>query len=79
MQPINDALTGAPNLNLLPVERVVVRSVRGARQAWLSVTREPYAVVVRDGAGLRALGIDGEAKPLDALREMVPGLDELLR
>ncbi len=63
---------------LLAIERVVVRSGRAGRGAWVLAAAEPYALVVRDAGGARAIELDGTAIPLERLREQVPELDGLL-
>lgn len=63
---------------VLTIERVVVRSSRMARGAWVTAAVEPQAVVVRDAAGVRLVELDGEAMSLEQLRERIPGLDALL-
>ncbi len=69
---------GVGSVSLLPIERVRVCSDRSARGAWFAVAMEPYALVVRDAGGLRAVGPDAEALSLDELREQIRGLDALL-
>ncbi len=66
------------SLTLLPIERVVVHSGRGARGAWASASVEPYALVVRDAGGIRLVDIGAVAVSLEDLRERIPGLDALL-
>lgn len=74
---------GAPlrvgSVTLLPIERVVVRSEVGALGAWFSAAKEPYALVVRDAGGIRALDVGAPAISLEALREEIPGLDAMLQ
>jgi hypothetical protein len=65
-------------VTLLPIERAVVHSHMGAHGAWFTAAKEPYALVVRDAAGLRALDIGATPVSLEALREGIPGLDALL-
>ena len=65
-------------VTLLPVERVVVRSRPDARGGWVMAAVEPYALVVRDGRGLRVVELEGVAVSLEQLRERVPGLDASL-
>ena len=65
-------------VTLLTIERVVVRSSRMARGAWVTAAVEPQAVVVRDAAGVRLVALDGVAISLEQLRERIPGLDALL-
>ncbi len=66
------------SVTLLPIERVVVRSDRGAQRVWFFVAKEPYALIVRDAGGIRAMGADAAAISLEKLREKIRGLDALL-
>jgi hypothetical protein len=66
------------SVTLLPVERVVVRSDVGALGAWFTAAREPYALIVRDAGGIRALDAGGAAVSLETLRDAIPGLDAAL-
>jgi uncharacterized spore protein YtfJ len=63
---------------VLAIQRVAVRSERGARGVWVAAAAEPYAIVVRDADGARALELDGTAGSLEQLRERIPGLDDAL-
>jgi hypothetical protein len=65
-------------LTLLPIERVVQRSSWGDARAWFSASKEPYALVVRDAAGLRVVGTGAAPLSLEVLRERVVGLDAAL-
>ena len=65
-------------VTLLPIERVVVHSGMGALGAWFTAAKEPYALVVRDAGGIRALDIGAMGVSLEALRERIPGLDAVL-
>ncbi|MBI5719735.1 MAG: hypothetical protein HZC37_18855 [Burkholderiales bacterium] len=74
---------GAPvtvgRLSLLPIERVVLHSHWGDARAWVSASKEPYALVVRDAAGLRVVDTAAAASvSLEVLRERVAGLDAAL-
>jgi hypothetical protein len=64
-------------VTLVPIEHVVLRSVMGIFGAWFSVAKQPYALIVRDAAGLRTVDID-VAISLEELRERIPELDALL-
>ncbi len=66
------------SVTLLPIERVVVHSGVGALGAWFTAAKEPYALVVRDAGGIRALDFGATAVSLEALREGIPGLDAVL-
>jgi hypothetical protein len=65
-------------VTLLPIERVVVHADKGALGAWFTAAKEPYALVVRDAGGVRALDVCATAVSLEALRERLPGLDAVL-
>ena len=69
---------GDGSVTLLPIERVAVHSGTGALGAWFTAAKEPYALVVRDADGIRALDIGATAVSLEALREGIPGLDAVL-
>ena len=66
------------SVTLLPIERVLVHSDQGAFGAWFTAAKEPYALVVRDAGGIRALDIGATPVSLEALREGIPGLDAVL-
>ncbi len=64
-------------VTLVPIEHVVLRSEMGIFGAWFSVAKRPYALIVRDAAGIRTVDID-VAISLEELRERIPELDGLL-
>jgi hypothetical protein len=66
------------SITLLPIERVVMHLDTGSTRVWFAAAKEPYALVVRDAGGLRAVDTDAMAVSLAALREKIPGLDALL-
>ena len=74
---------GAPlrvgTVTLLVIERAVVRSYVGASWAGIYTAMEPYALVVCDPGGVRALNVEGSTVKLDDLRKRVPEMDVLLR
>jgi hypothetical protein len=72
------ALVAVGSLRILPVERVALDAGGGGAAAWLVARKEPWALVIDDGSGARALGPDGVAVPLDAVRRRVPDLDDRL-
>jgi hypothetical protein len=63
---------------LLPIEHVVIHATKGHIGAWISVAKEPYALIVRDSNGIHMLDTDMADVSLGQLRESVPGLDTLL-
>jgi len=63
---------------LLPIERVVINVNRGKARAWFTVAKEPFALVVRDSGGVRAVATTASAVSLDELRQRIPELETLL-
>lgn len=66
------------SVSLLPIERIVLHADRREAHAWYAAVKEPYALIVRDAGGVRALDRNAETIPLEALREKLPGLDAVL-
>ena len=66
------------SVTLLPIERVVLHADRGNTRLWFSATKEPYALVVRDAGGIRAVDTNAMAISLEVLREKLPEFDALL-
>jgi hypothetical protein len=81
-EPTEKFQTGVPftvgSVTLLSVERVVTLEGGGDRLAWFSMTKEPYALVVRDASGIRVIDASAIAVTLDQLREKTPDLDAVL-
>jgi len=65
-------------VTLLPIEYVVMHATKGSIGAWISVAKEPYALIVRDSNGIHMLDTNKADVSLGQLRESVPGLDALL-
>ena len=63
---------------LLPIERVVLHAHRMGRGLWCVALKEPYALIVRDAAGVRVVSAGAAAPALEALRKQIPDLDSLL-
>ncbi len=66
------------SITLVPIARAAIRSDRGAAGCWIGAFTEPYAVVVRDADGMRALGPDSSEMALDVLIEITPNLGAIL-
>lgn len=66
------------SVTVLPIERVVLDLNQSSGGAWFMAHKEPYAVIVRDALGTRAVNGDAMAVSLEELSRMVPGLDALL-
>ena len=73
---------GAPlrigDLLLVPIERVVRNVDFGELGLWFTFDKEPYALVVRDASGTRALEVAAATVSIEELRERIPGFDALL-
>lgn len=67
------------SVSLLTIERVTVHPGRCAGVAWVSAALEPYALIVRDGLGIRVIDVGAGAVSLEQLREQITGLDGLLQ
>jgi hypothetical protein len=65
-------------VTLLPIERVVMHSDKGASGLWFAVAKEPYALVVRDPGGLRGFDANAAQVSLERLCEKISGLEVLL-
>ena len=65
-------------VTLLPIERVVMHADMGNTRVWFSVAKEPYALVVRDAGGIRAVDTGAATVSLEELREKIAGFDALL-
>jgi hypothetical protein len=65
-------------VTVLPVERLVLYMDRGSAGVWFTAAKEPYALVLRDAGGIRAVNTCSAPIPLDVLRAQVPDLDAAL-
>lgn len=65
-------------LFLVPIERVVTHVDIGEMGLWFSFEKEPYALVVRDANGTRAVNVEAVAVSIEELRAKIPGFDDLL-
>ena len=63
---------------LLPIERIVIHARRHKTHRWFSIVKEPYALAVRDAAGIRAVKADAKAVSLEQLRATIPHIDAVL-
>ena len=66
------------HVTILPVDRIEMHTQMHATGAWLSISRQPYTLVVHDANGTRTINIDEAAVSLKQLREHLPGLDSAL-
>ena len=70
-------LTVGP-VTLLPIERVVLHAHRMRRGLWCVALREPCALIVRDAEGVRVVDASVATPTLEALRERIPDLENVL-
>jgi len=64
---------------LLPIEHVRITADRSNTGYRLTASKEPYAVIVRDANGLHAFTREAMAISVDALKQQIDNLDELLK
>ena len=64
-------------LILLTVERVTLQSQIASAHAWVTASKEPVVLVVRDSDGIRTIDV-GAGLSVEQLREQIPGLDDLI-
>ncbi len=65
-------------LVLVPIELVVRHVDIGEMGLWFSFEKEPYALVVRDANGARAVNVEAVSVSIEELLANIPGLDALL-
>lgn len=63
---------------VVPIARVFLHTASGEGFAWLTASKDPQAIVVRDGEGTRAIGASDSTITLEMLRERIPDLDLVL-
>jgi hypothetical protein len=76
LRAVAAVLVGA--ITLLPIERVVLYARCGDRCGWFAAAKEPYALVLRDAGGIRAVDVQAAAIPIETLRARMPRLDAVL-
>ena len=75
VKQIGPQRTGA--LTLLPIVRLKLQSQTSATHAWLTASKEPVALIIRDRDAVRAVQF-GTALSIEQLRVQIPELDNLL-
>ncbi len=74
---VGESIT-AVNITLLPVEKVLIRSSKGDAGTWVQASKEPFAIIIRDDKGVRALDMCANSVSLEELHQKIPDLDALL-
>jgi len=73
----NPLVTG--EVTIVPIERCSLHSAAWNMGCWLSGFKEPFAIIVRNAAGVvRAFDIEAREIPLQSLLRKIPDLDVLL-
>jgi hypothetical protein len=62
---------------LIIIARLSIDADSSGHACWLQASKEPYALVIRDGRGLRALDMTGRRLAIEELIEDVPALTDL--
>lgn len=74
--------TGAPinidGLTLIIIERLSINVNNACHSLRLNAGKEPYALVIRDTRGLRALDMMGKRLVIEELIEEIPDLIDLI-
>ena len=63
---------------LVPIERVVRNVDVSEMGLWFSFEKEPYALVVRDANGARAVSVEAVAVSIEELCARIPGFEAFL-
>ena len=66
------------SVTLLPIERVRVHAGTCGSAAWFTAAKEPYAMIVSDEHGVRALRLGAAEVSLESLRETIPELVSMI-
>lgn len=61
-------------VTLIPLYHVQTHCVTLTGLCWLHGIADPFAVVIVDPTGVRAVGVDGSEVSIEDLLEQVPGL-----
>ncbi len=55
------------DLTLIMIEQLSMTASDASHGLWVNARKEPYALVIQDGQGLRALDMQGNDLPIDSL------------
>lgn len=69
---------GTGNITLVPIEHYSIQSDRGDKGCWFSAHKEPVAIIICDGIGVRAVNVHANEISVDSLIDKIEGLDEVL-
>jgi hypothetical protein len=68
----------AGGVTLVPIERCLIHSDTGDMGCWLSGQKEPFAIIVCDATGVRALNMKGTETPVEDLVQKITNLGAFL-
>ena len=68
----------AGKFTLIPVEHLVLQTKTESTYDWLVAFKEPYAIIVCDSNGVRALNLKDKQLSLEDLIQTVPGLGTIV-
>ncbi len=72
---------GAPivvgDATLIIIARLSIEADSTGSACWLHASKEPYALIIRDAQGLRALDMTGRRMAIAELLDEVPGLETI--
>lgn len=71
--------TQVGDVTLIPLFRIELSHIQQPDFLWLNGTAEPFAVVMIELEGARAVGIDASELALDTLLELIPELEAALQ
>ena len=72
LQPGTPIVVG--DVTLMIIARLSIRADSTGYACWLQASKEPYALIIRDPHGLRALDMAGQRLALAQLLDDLPGL-----
>lgn len=64
-------------ITLMTIERTAMNTSGGNTHVWLSASKEPIALVMRDVNGIHIVPIDATLSASE-IRRQIPGLDHLI-
>lgn len=67
------------DVTLIPLLRIELSHIQQRDFLWLNGTAEPFAVVMIEPEGARAVGIDASELALDTLLELIPELEATIQ
>lgn len=70
---VGNALT-INRVTLLPIERISLHTETMNSFRWVIAKKEPYAIILRDSKGERAIDMQGNPVPIETLTQKLPDL-----